>query len=48
MAEHGLAVGAVQVIAVEQRRPGALEMLPEQRLALDEREPAQVLVAEMD
>jgi hypothetical protein len=38
--EHRLAVLAIQVIAVEQRRPGSLEVLAEQGPALDQGERA--------
>jgi len=35
------------VLAVDDRRPGALEVLAEQRPAFAEREPAQVFVADV-
>ena len=48
MAEHGLSVCAGQVIAEDDRGVGALEVLAEQGPALDEREPAQILVVDVD
>src|SRR5215217_2458054 len=47
VAEHRLAIRAVQVVAVEQRGPGPPEVLAEQAPALDEGEPAEVLVADL-
>jgi hypothetical protein len=45
--EHRLAIGAVHVLAVDDRGGGALQVHPEQRAALDELAPAEILVASL-
>src|SRR5829696_9581530 len=45
---RNMASPSAPVIAEDDRGVGALEVLAEQGLALDEREPAQILVADVD